>query len=71
MALLVPHMRIPLTTAENAAVNKLIAKNPGEPVSLTRRDPGETGPVLVYVGATTYVVDAAGHVRKQKQRKAG
>ena len=58
--------RIPLTSAEHDAVDALIAKNPNERVGLTRRDPGETGPLLVHVGDSAYVVDAAGHARKQK-----
>jgi hypothetical protein len=51
--------RIPLTDDETQTVEKLLAKHPGESVSLTRRDPGETGPVLVHVGRQTYQVDGA------------
>lgn len=58
--------RPPLTPAEHDAVETLIVRHPDEPVSLTRRDPGETGPLLVHVGAATYIVDGAGRVRKQK-----
>ncbi len=48
--------RLPLTDAENDAVDKLIEANPGVPVSMTRRDPGETGPLLVHVGADTHEI---------------
>ena len=54
--------RIPLTDAEHGAVDDLIAMNPGLAVSLTRRDPGESGPLLVYVGDSAYSVDAEGRV---------
>jgi hypothetical protein len=58
--------RLPLTAAEHDAVDTIISKNPGEPVSTTRRDPGETGPLLVHVGDRTYVVDEHGRARKKK-----
>lgn len=58
--------RIPLTPAEHDAVDTLVAKNPGVAVSLTRRDPGESGPLLVHVGAATYLVDEHGRARKQR-----
>jgi hypothetical protein len=61
------HGRIPHTDAEGAAITKLIAKHPAEPVSLTRRDPGETGPLLVHVGDDTYEVSGAGRSRKLKR----
>jgi hypothetical protein len=51
--------RIPLTDDETQAVEKLLAKHAGESISLTRRDPGESGPVLVHVGRDTYEVDGA------------
>lgn len=62
--------RLPLSEAEHAAVDKLIAKNPDEPLTLTRRDPGETGPLLVHASDTTYLVDETGRTRKQSARKA-
>ncbi len=57
--------RIPLEDAEHAAVDKLIAKNPDTPVSFSRRDPGETGPLVVGVGDDTYIVQADGKTRKK------
>lgn len=59
--------RLPLTEAEHQAVNKLIDENEGQPVSLTRRDPGESGPLLVHVGDDSYLVGEDGHRRKQKR----
>jgi len=59
--------RLPLSPAEHEAAETLIAKNPDEPVSMTRRDLGETGPLLVHVGDSTYVVDEAGRTRKVRR----
>jgi hypothetical protein len=61
--------RIPLTAAEHDAVEALIAKHPDEAVSITRRDPGETGPVLVHVGDATYEISQTGRASTRKQRK--
>ena len=52
--------RVPLSEAENEAVDALISKNEGEPVSLTRRGPGETGPLLAHVGDASYEIDDTG-----------
>ncbi len=57
--------RIPLQQEEHDAVDKLIAKHPDDPVSFSRRDPGETGPLVVGVGEDTYIVQADGKTRKQ------
>ena len=57
--------RTPLSAAEHAAVDKLLAKNAGASVSFTRRDAGEAGPLLVHVGDDTYVVQPDGKTRKQ------
>ncbi len=57
--------RIEAAQAEHLAVDKLIEKNPGIPVSFARRDPNESGPLLVHVGDTAYVVQADGKTRKQ------
>jgi hypothetical protein len=58
--------RIALSDAEHAAINKLLAKHPDTAASLTRRDPGETGPVLVHIGDDSYQVSAAGRIKKLK-----
>jgi len=57
--------RIELAQPEHAAVDRLIAKNLDAAVSFVRRDPGETGPLLVYVDDDTYTVAADGKTRKQ------
>ncbi len=57
--------RIPLEDAEHAAVDKLITKNPDTPVSFSRRDPDESGPLVVGVGDDTYIVQIDGKTRKQ------
>lgn len=49
--------RLPLTPKEAAAVESLIADHDVAP-SLTRRDPGETGPVLAYFGQDTYLIES-------------
>ncbi len=54
--------RIPLEQAEHDAVDKLIADNPDVAIGLTRRDPGETGPLLVTVDGKVYEVDSKGKV---------
>lgn len=59
--------RLPVNPAEHDAVETLLAKNPGESVSLTRRDPDETGPLLAHVGAEIYLVDENGRARKQRR----
>ncbi len=49
---------IPLTDTEQAALDKLEGPN-AEVVSMTRRDPGETGPVLVTTAeGKTFELDA-------------
>lgn len=58
---------IPLSPAEHEAVDKLATEHPGESLSLTRRDPGESGPLLVHVGADTFMVGDDGQRRKQKR----
>lgn len=39
--------RIPMSDDEHAALKALLAKHGGEGVTLTRRDPGDSGPLLV------------------------
>ncbi len=56
--------RIPATVAEHAAVNKLQVENADSPVSMTRRDPGESGPLLIHVGDDTYEVADDGKRKK-------
>ena len=56
--------RLPLNEAEHKAVDKLIAEHDGASASLTRRDPGETGPLLVHVGEKTWEIDETGKRKK-------
>lgn len=55
---------LPLTPKETAAVDSLVSDHEIAP-SLTRRDPGETGPVLAQFGDDTYQIDG-GTVTKLK-----
>lgn len=56
--------RLPLSPAENDAVDALIAQHPDTPISLTRRDPGESGPVWAHVGDDTYEINENGQAAK-------
>ncbi len=56
--------RLPLNDAEHAAVDKLAGENEGASISLTRRDPGETGPLLVHVDDVAYEVSDDGKRKK-------
>ena len=47
--------RIPLTPAESEAITKLETEH-GPCEGLTRRDPGESGPVLVTIAGEVYEV---------------
>ena len=60
------HGRIPLKDAEHAAVDKLLAKHDA-PAGISRRDPGETGPVVVDIdGVGVWHIDSSGKTTKQK-----
>lgn len=58
------HQRIPMSELEQEAVNRLLKKHGQEGVSMTRNDPGESGPVLVTIGDQSWLVDDAGHSKK-------
>lgn len=58
------HGRIPHRQAEGEAIDRLLAKHPGEPATLTRRDPGDTGPLLVHIGRESWLVGEDGKTRK-------
>ncbi len=53
------------TENELSAISKLRDKNPAAAISYTRRDPGESGPLLVYVDDDTYTVQDDGATRKK------
>lgn len=46
--------RIPMTEEEETAVLQLLTE--GENATVSRRDPGDTGPVVVQTADATYVV---------------
>ncbi len=55
---------VPLNEDEQGAVDKLRAENPDAPISMTRRDPGESGPLVVHVEDDTYEVADDGKRKK-------
>lgn len=56
--------RIPMLPKEAAAVDSLIADHAGATVTLTRRDVGETGPLLAHIGDDSYEIDENGAAAK-------
>lgn len=60
---LMDNSRIPMTSGEEKAVDALIAGNAGAAISFSRRDPGETGPVVVQINNAVYEVGERGEVR--------
>lgn len=55
--------RIPLADKERAAVDELLKKRDVR-ASVTRRDPGESGPLIVHVDDDVYVVAKNGKTTK-------
>lgn len=57
--------RIPMNSAEHAAVEKLIAEKGGSAsvVSVSRVEPGEQGPLVVQLDELQYLVLADGTTR--------
>lgn len=54
-----------MTPEESAAVDKLLGEHPGdESHTLTRRDPGESGPILVHIGDDTWEISEDGKRKK-------
>ena len=59
--------RIPMNDLEHTSVDKLLNRHVGATATLARRDPGETGPLVVDIeGAGLWHVDAAGKATKQR-----
>lgn len=56
--------RIPMTELEEEAVSRLIKKHGDTDVSITRNDPGETGPVRLSIGDQSWLVEESGHSKK-------
>lgn len=52
--------RIPLNPSERDAVNDLIGTHQGTAISLSRRDPDESGPLLVHIDDDAFEVFADG-----------
>lgn len=61
------HGRIPLEEAEYQAISELLRGHEGESASFSRRDPGETGPLIAQIGASTWEIAADGRSRKLKE----
>jgi hypothetical protein len=58
--------RIPMTASESRTFNAFKAKH--KVISITRRDPGESGPVLIHLeDGTTYEVDKKGKAKAVKE----
>ena len=56
--------RLPMSESENMTVHNLMREYEGESVSLTRRDPNESGPVLAQIGDMTWEIDESGLKKK-------
>ena len=58
---------IPMSGAEAKAVEKLMVKH-GSNMSLSRRDPGESGPLVVQSGNKTWhVADGKARIHRSKR----
>jgi hypothetical protein len=55
---------LPTVAAEQDAIEKLRSENPNAAISFTRRDAGDSGPLLVHVGDDTYEVADDGKRKK-------
>lgn len=56
--------RIPTSEAEHEAVEKLIGEHPDEQLYISRRDPGETGPLVVQIGDDSWEIGDDGKRKK-------
>ena len=56
--------RIPHTDAEATAIEKLEGEHPDEQMTLTRRDPGDTGPLVVHIGDDSWEIGEDGKRKK-------
>ena len=54
--------RIQMSDVESSALDFLIAANADQPISVTRRDPGDSGPLVAQVGDAQYEIDEAGNL---------
>ena len=56
--------RISVNAEETKTVEKLMAEHDGAAISMTRRDPGETGPLLLHVDDETWEISEDGKRKK-------
>ena len=57
--------RMSTTDVEDGVINALIADaDEGAAISMTRRDPGNTGPVLLHIDDRTYEVSEDGTTKE-------
>lgn len=57
------HGRIGMTDVESKALDGLVEEH-GDPLGFTRRDPGNTGPLIIeWKGGKTFQIDANGRKR--------
>ena len=56
--------RIRMNEAEHAAIDKLQGEHEEESIGVTRRDPGETGPLIATVAGTEYLIGEDGKRKK-------
>lgn len=58
--------RIPVSDKEHAAIEKVQKKHKDQNLTLTRRDPGESGPIVVHAGDVSYQIAKDGKTTKLK-----
>lgn len=56
--------RLPFSDAEHQAVDKLQDEHPNENMTVTRRDPGETGPLVAHIGDDSWEIGDDGKRKK-------
>ncbi len=59
--------RIPMTEAESEGIDKLLAREQGKQIALTRAEPGDTGPIQVEIDGKVWRVSESGKFSKQKE----
>ncbi len=57
--------RIPMTEAEITGIEKLLAREQGKQITLTRSEPGDKGPVQVEIDGKVWHVSESGKFAKQ------
>ncbi len=59
--------RIPMTEAESEGIDKLLAREQGARITLTRAEPGDKGPIQVEIDDKVWRVSESGKFSKQKE----